>query len=110
VELGANEANAGVAAATFQTNLNTLVGTLKALGNDVLLAKCHPAFPTSNSYNIPAGYLTAIDAVTTGQSIHAGVNFNTLPFVTPNDYYDNIHATKSGYAREASAAFAVMSA
>lgn len=110
IELGANDAAAAVSAATYQTSLNTLITTLKALGKDVQLVKCNPASPTSDGYNIPAGYLTAMDSLTTSQSLRPAVDFNSLTYTTPDDYYDHIHLTASGYTKQKTVAFAAFTA
>ena len=97
LELGANDANAGVSASTYQANLQTIANRLAGYG-DVQLVKVHKA--TSGGYVVPASYLTAIDAVAGSVSSAPAIDFNTPALVTA-DYYDNIHLSQQGYGKEA---------
>jgi len=101
IELGPNDANGSVAASTYQTNLQTLATKLSSYG-DGTLVKTHPANPTTNSYNLPSAYLSAIDTVQASLNSNPALDFNSLSYVT-SDYYDSIHLAQPGYGKEASA-------
>ena len=103
IELGANDANDARSAADYKTGLAALIDQVKA-NADVALVKCHPS---SDAYNIPAGYLTAMDELTVSSSLKAILNFNGLSLVAA-DRHDTIHLSQAGYAKEASLAAAYL--
>lgn len=89
VMLGANDANGGVAAATYQANLTTICQAAADISAKILLAKCNKSRNQSGTgFDIPAGYLSAIDTVA------ATFNAPVIDFNTPSaswtqaDYFD----------------------
>ncbi len=94
VEIGANDANTGVATATFKSNLQTLITTLVGLSCDVQLVSTTRSGAPNASYDISAGYLTAIDELIATNSLPALIDAYTFssPFSSGN-YADGVHRT-----------------
>jgi lysophospholipase L1-like esterase len=99
VQLGPNDANAGVVSATYSSGLQTLITSLKATGGDVLLVVPTPA---SGGFNIPQGYIDAIYALSVSNGLLPPVDLNALfgSFAASSSYYfDGVHLLSSGYSR-----------
>jgi hypothetical protein len=105
VELGANDINGGVSAATYQSGLTTLVSAFGTVGTpDKLIIEVHPTNPGGASFDIPASYRTAMATIATSNSLLTPPDFSGAG-LTLSDYYDNIHLANSGYVKEASQLF-----
>ena len=102
LELGANDANAGVSAATYQSNMQTLISKMKsaAAAADVQLIACHKAVAPAASYDIGA-YLTTISGLATSNSLPTPIDFYNGVNIIDSDRFDGIHLVNSGYAKEA---------
>ncbi len=99
IELGPNDANASLAAATYQANLITLTTQAQTVA-PVVIGKPHKARSNASPYDIPATYLTAIDAVAVANAVSI-VDFNAVTFPTA-DYFDSsVHQTYTGQHRKA---------
>lgn len=110
-QLGANDANAAVAAATFQTNLQTMLsnlGSTSGVSSDKMLLECHPTNPaTGTSYDLPAAYRTAIRTVAANSGLITPPNFSNAG-LTLSDYFDTIHLVNSGTIKEAAMLFGIL--
>jgi hypothetical protein len=105
VDLGPNDINNAVSAATYQSRLQTLVAALGTVGTpDKIIVEAHPANPTSSSFNIPAGYRTAMTTVAANNSLMVPIDLSNAGLVL-SDYFDAIHLVDSGYVKEASLLF-----
>lgn len=105
VELGANDIAGGVADATFETNLRNLVDRALSVA-PTSLAIPPSARDGSGTYNIPAGYLTAIANIKAARdAMTPTLNFRGRSGLVVADYFDSsVHMTRSGNAKRAYAA------
>jgi hypothetical protein len=112
IQLGANDANQGVTATQFQINEQALVNQLKSTGADVVQIKTHRGSGhTQTATDLPDAFLTAIDAVNSASALSLpAINLNTGISLVPADYFDAIHLTQQGYAKEAAYAFPIFKA
>lgn len=102
IQLGPNDANAGVAPATYSANLQTIITACKAAGGDVQLVVPTPAGGASAAYNIPQTYIDANYSLSVSNSLPPPIDLNAL-FVSyaasSADYFDGVHLLASGYLR-----------
>jgi hypothetical protein len=105
VDLGANDINGAVPAATYQSGLSTLVSAFGTVGTpDKLIVEVHPTNPAAGSFDIPTSYRTAMATIAAGGNLLSPVDFSNAGLVL-SDYFDSIHLANSGYAKEASLLF-----
>jgi lysophospholipase L1-like esterase len=107
--LGANDANAGVTAATFQSNVQSLIALEAPASRDLRLVKQHGSTAGGETgYDAPATYRVAIDAAAASNGLRPSYNFHDGIILNPADYFDSIHLNQSGYAKEAAVVSADM--
>lgn len=94
IELGANDAQAGVSSATYQANLQTLITYLKGNGADVQLVSTTRTGGGGAAYDISSAYLTALNDLTASNSLPPLIDLYTYssPYSAGN-YVDGIHRT-----------------
>jgi len=101
INLGANDANTGVAVSTFKTNYQTLIDAVKAFAT-VRLVKTHGTIARNGTgYDPPASYRIAIDELVASNSLPSSIDFYNKANLVLADYFDGIHLAQSGYAKEA---------
>ncbi|MGY8709152.1 hypothetical protein RAD16_25705 [Bradyrhizobium sp. 18BD] len=102
---------AAVAAATFQSNLQTMLSNLgspSGASSEKILCEPHPTNPaTGTAYDIPASYRTAIRTVATSNGLMPPLNFSNAGLMLA-DYFDTIHDVNTGTAKEAAMAFPIL--
>lgn len=97
INLGLNDKNTGVAASTYQTNLQSIVSAFKAAGSDIILVHPHSGlggtpYDFDASYDA-AWYVVAATAIAQG-------DLRSVSLVTA-DYFDTVHLVGAGYGKEA---------
>lgn len=102
VELGANDINAGVSAATYGANMRTLVDQLITNGSTVSLATPPASRDVGSPYNIPQTYVDQLTAIKAERpALTSTFDFRSLTYQT-TDYFDSsVHMTKAGYLKRA---------
>lgn len=101
IELGANDSNAGVAAATYKSNLQTIINNAHGNLHDIWMMKANPATTGSDGYNLTSAYLTAIDEIGAANGGVPALNYNGGLTLVTEDYYDNIHLSDQGQTKKA---------
>jgi lysophospholipase L1-like esterase len=105
IQLGVNEMNTGVGAATYQANLASLVHAFKAAGSDVLV--CLPP-PAIGGYAMDADHRAAVPAACTAAGIGAPVDlYSGIGFDIGTDLADLVHPNASGNYKIVNAAAGV---
>lgn len=90
VDLGRNDANGGVPAATFQANLQAFSVDARAYG-DVILAKPNRANGGNGTgFDVPTSYLTAIDAVAATINAAGILDYYALLGLITSDYFGGV--------------------
>lgn len=105
ITLGANEAFAGTAAATYQANLQSIINAIIGTTACRLNKTAGTLAGDKTGFDPPDAYRTAIDTLDTNNSLVPGVNFYALAKASA-DYNDLIHRTEAGYGKQAAAQFA----
>nr|WP_315384207.1 hypothetical protein [uncultured Sphingomonas sp.] len=104
VELGTNDAKAGVAPSDFLAAMTNIASKLKGQagnnGANVALVKCRTTVGGYASYNMSADLLAVIDTVTANLNLAPVINFNAIQFVTA-DRYDGTHLAGQGNGKQA---------
>lgn len=99
INLGLNDANASVAAATYQANMLALAVQALTSGADVQLTLPTAAVP--GSYTVPASYSTALDDISIALGLRPKIDlFNGVTLVT-TDRFDAVHHAEPGYLKVA---------
>jgi lysophospholipase L1-like esterase len=94
IQLGVNEQNTGVSAATYQANLTALIERLKGAGSDVLV--CLPP-PALSGYAMSADHRAAVPAACAAAGIGEPVDlYDSIGFDTGADLADTVHPNASG--------------
>lgn len=94
IQLGVNEMNTGVDAATYQANLTALVNAFKGAGSDVLV--CLPP-PATGGYAMDADHRAAVAAACTAAAIGAPVDlYGGIGFAIGADLADAVHPNAAG--------------
>jgi hypothetical protein len=94
IQLGVNEMNTGVDAATYQANLTALVTAFKAAGSDVLV--CLPP-PAMGGYAMDADHRAAVPAACTAAGIGAPVDlYSGIGLDVTADLVDAVHPNAAG--------------
>ena len=96
IMLGANDADASVSAATYQSNLSAIAGNLISAGYTVVLD--YPTYMASPGPTLPTTYLTAIDTLTNGTTIrHGDTDAYAYFLANPAQLQaDGVHPTQPG--------------
>lgn len=94
VQLGVNEMNTGVSAATYQANLTSLINACKAAGSDVLV--CLPP-PATGGYAMDSDHRAAVSAACAAAGIGVPVDlYSGVGFDLGADLADPVHPNASG--------------
>jgi hypothetical protein len=94
IQLGVNEMNTGVSAATYQANLTALITRFKDAGSDVLV--CLPP-PALGGYAMSADHRAAVPAACSATGIGAPVDlYSGIGFDAGLDNVDLVHPNAGG--------------
>lgn len=94
IQLGVNEMNTGIEAATYQANLTALIGRFAAAGSDVLVCLPPPAF---GGYAMDMAHRAAVPAACLAAGIGAPVDlYAGIGFDTGSDLADPVHPNAGG--------------
>jgi hypothetical protein len=94
IQLGVNEQNTGVGAATYQANLTALIERFRDAGSDVLV--CLPP-PALGSYAMSEAHRAAVPAACAAAGIGAPVDlYGGVGFDTGTDLADMVHPNAGG--------------
>lgn len=97
LQLGVNEMNTGVGAATYQADLTALIQAFRSAGSDVLA--CLPP-PATGGYAMDAAHRAAVAAACAAAGIGAPVDlFGAIGFDIGADLADAVHPNASGNDR-----------
>lgn len=93
IDLGSNDIQAGVSAATYKSNLQTLITLLLNKGAEVQLIATVPAGGAGLAYNISASYITALEELASENGLRPIINLHSQfsPFNAANYASDGVH-------------------
>lgn len=105
IELGDNDANAGVTSSTFGANMQTIVSNLEnsygASPSSIYMAKSVYPQSSSTAVALAQSYLPKIDALVANDHLSAGPNFFSYFEAYPDLYGSSGHPNATGYAEMA---------
>lgn len=101
LELGLNDQNTGVSAATYQANLQAIANNLKAGGGDLIIGRPHRPYLDNASWLLSAAHAQAVADVAAASGAPM-VDYRAMNLLQ-TDYFDVPHLTSAGYAKKAQA-------